>query len=240
MATIQFEKDGFTIWVTGMSGSGKSTLAAQLGQRLRGVGRPVEILDADELGKYNLSVDLNASKDQRNADVRRLGFLARLLSRNGVVTIVASTSPYRESRDQNRKEIGRFVEVFADAPVETLIARDPRGYYKKALSGELQNFIGITAPYEPPLHAEVTVKTHSEKVDQSVQQVLQMLLDLGYLKPAEVSAMIGQKARRRPIERKRHSRPARATRAAVAKRAQVKPERKAHRPAKSSGRRAKR
>src|SRR5581483_3893867 len=210
MATIQIGKDGFTIWVTGMSGSGKSTLAAQLGQRIRAVGRAVEVLDSDDLEKHNLSVGLDASKEDRQADVRRLGYIARLLSRNGVVTIVAATSPHRESRDQNRKEIGRFVEVFADAPVETLIARDSRGNYKKALSGELQNFVGITAPYEPPHNPEISVKTHSEKVDASVQQILQVLLDLGYLKPAEVSVMIGQKARRRPIDRKRRSRPARA------------------------------
>ncbi len=239
MATIQMGKDGFTVWVTGMSGSGKSTLAAQLGQRIRAVGRPVEVLDTEELQKHNLSIGLDASKDDRNADVRRLGYVARLLSRNGVVAIVASTSPHRESRDQNRKEIGRFVEVFTDAPVETLIARDSRGHYKKALAGELQNFIGITAPYEPPNNPEVAVKTHAEKVDASVQQILQVMLDLGYLRPAEVSVMIGQKARRRPADRKRHSRPARATRT-VTKRTQVKPVRKAHRPAKSSARRAKR
>jgi adenylylsulfate kinase len=239
MATMQLGKDGFTIWVTGMSGSGKSTLAAQLGQRMRSVGRLVEVLDADDLQKHNLSVGLDASKDDRNADVRRLGYVARLLSRNGVVAIVASTSPLRESRDQNRKEIGRFVEVFADAPVETLIARDPRGFYKKALAGELQNVIGITAPYEPPTNPEVAVKTHAEKVDASVQQILQTMLDLGYLRPGEVSVMIGQKARRRPVDRKRHSRPARATRT-VPKRTQIKPVRKAHRPAKSSARRAKR
>jgi adenylylsulfate kinase len=239
MATIQMGKDGFTVWVTGMSGSGKTTLATQLGQRIRAVGRPVEVLDADELEKHNLSVALDASKDDRNADVRRIGYIARLLSRNGVVAIVAATSPHREARDQNRKEIGRFVEVFADAPVEILIARDSRGNYKRALSGELQNFIGITAPYEPPNNPEVAVKTHAEKVDVSVQQILQTLLDLGYLRPAEVSLMIGLKARRRPIDRKRHSRPARATRT-VAKPAQAKPARKAHRPAKSSARRAKR
>jgi adenylylsulfate kinase len=238
MATIQTGKDGFTVWLTGMSGSGKSTLAAQIGQRLRAVGRPVDVLDGDELEKYSLSVALDASKDERHADVRRLGYIARLLSRNGVVTIVAATSPHREARDKNRKEIGRFVEVFTDAPVETLIARDSRGHYKRALAGELQNFIGITAPYEPPNNPEIAVKTHAEKVDVSVQQILQTLLDLGYLKPAEVSLMIGLKARRRPVDRKRHSRPARATRT-VAKRAPAKPVRKAHRSAKSA-RRAKR
>jgi adenylylsulfate kinase len=239
MTTIQIGREGFTLWVTGMSGSGKSTLATQLGQRLRSIGRAVEVLDSDDLGKYNLSIGLDATKDERNADTRRLGFLARMLSRNGVITVVASTSPHRESRDQNRREIGRFVEVFADAPVEALIARDPKGQYKKAIAGDLQNFIGITAPYEPPTHAEVIVKTHAEKVDQSVQQVLQSLLDLGYLKPAEVSQMIGQKARRRPVERKHHSRPARATRSA-AKPGPAKAARKAHRPVKASGRRAKR
>jgi adenylylsulfate kinase len=239
MATIQIGREGFTLWVTGMSGSGKSTLAVSLSQRLRSIGRAVEVLDSDDLVKYNLSIGLDATKDERNSDTRRLGYLARLLSRNGVITVVASISPYRESRDHNRREIGRFVEVFADAPVETLIARDHKGKYKKALAGDLQNFIGITAPYEPPMHPEVTLRTHAEKIDESVQNVLQALLDLGYLKPAEVSLMIGQKARRRPVERKHHSRPARATRAA-AKPARAKAAHKAHRPVKASGRRAKR
>lgn len=240
MTTIQIGREGFTLWVTGMSGSGKSTLATHLGQRLRSIGRSVEVLDLDDLGKFNLSIGLDATKEDRTADTRRLGFLARMLSRNGVITVVASTSPVREARDQNRREIGRFVEVFADAPVETLVARDPKGQYKKALAGELQNFVGITAPYEPPGHPEVVVKTHAQKVDKSVQHVLQSLLDLGYLKPAEVSQMIGQKARRRPIERKQkhHSRPARATRSAT--KPSAKTARKAHRPVKSSGRRAKR
>ncbi len=240
MTTNQIGREGFTLWVTGMSGSGKSTLATHLAQRLRSIGRAVEVLDSDELGKYSLSIGLDASKDERAGDTRRLGFLARMLSRNGVITLVASTSPVREARDQNRREIGRFVEIFADAPVETLISRDPKGQYKKALAGELQNFVGITAPYEPPGHPEGVVKTHAQTVDESVQQGLQSRLDLGYLKPAEVSQMIGQKARRRPVERKQkhHSRPARATRSAV--KPAAKPARKAHRPVKSSGRRAKR
>jgi adenylylsulfate kinase len=245
MTPTHLERSGFTIWLTGMIGSGKSTLATYLAQRLRGVGRSAELLDADELEKYNLTVELNASKEERNADVRRLGYLARLLTRNGVIALVPTVSPYRESRDQNRREIGRFVEVFVDAPVEQLIQRDSKGHYKKALAGDLPNFIGITEPYEPPHNPEVTVRTHLQRVEESAQEIFQTLLDLGYLKPAEVSQIVGQRARRRPVEKKTGKRPARGARratgpAVAGKRRVARIVGKAHRPTKSAARRGKR
>ncbi|HUB09103.1 MAG TPA: adenylyl-sulfate kinase [Myxococcales bacterium] len=211
------DKAGFTLWFTGMHGAGKSTLAGWLGQRLARVGRRVEVLDGAELEKAKLSSALEGTKDSRNDEVRRLGYVTRLLTRNGVIAIAAQVSPYREPRDTLRREIGRFVEVFVDCPVETLIERDQKGLYKKALAGELPNFTGITEPYEPPANPEITVETQQESVEQSAQKILQALLDLGYLSPAEVTAIVGQRARRRPVDRKAARRPARAARRSAAK-----------------------
>ncbi|MHB1845830.1 MAG: adenylyl-sulfate kinase [Deltaproteobacteria bacterium] len=227
------EKSGFTLWLTGMRGAGKSTLAGYLGQRLRGVGRPVEVLDADELDKAAIAGG-SETKEGRLGEVRRLGYLSKLLSRNNVVSIAASLSPDRDARDQNRRDIGRYVEVFVDCPVETLLQRDHKGLYKKALAGELTDFIGVTAPYEPPANPEVIVRTHEERVEESAHKIFQALLDLGYLKPVEVSAIIGQKARRRPLPPKRPSRPARAARRGTARPKKSPVQRKAVRPAKAT------
>ena len=267
------ERAGFTLWLTGMRGSGKSTLASYVGQRLRNVGRPVEILDGEELEKSSLFHGLESPKEARVGeelspagrraelraeavkDVRRLGYVAKLLTRNNVIAISATVSPHREPRDSTRREIGRFVEVFVDCPVERLIERDTKGLYKKALAGELPHFTGITEPYEPPSHPEVVVRTNVEKVEESAQKIFQALLDLGYLKPAEVSAILGQKARRRPLPPKRASRPVRARRSEPKPKAKGGPSlrrtkarpmtkhaagRKADRPSKSTGRRARR
>ncbi len=235
------ENAGFTLWLTGMRGAGKSTLAGFLGQRLRSIGRLVEVLDENDPENSFGPAMLDGSaegKPARLAHARRLGYLARLLTRNNVIAILASLSPDREARSQNRREIGRFVEVFVDCAVDELIRRDEDGLYAKALAGELKNFTGITAPYEPPTNAEITVRTHEETVEASARRVFQALLDLGYLRPVEATSLLGQKARRRPppAKAKRPGRPARAHRDAPRRERTV---RKAARAA-ASARRARR
>jgi adenylylsulfate kinase len=143
-----------------------------------------------------LADKLGANKEERNLVVRRLGFVAKLLTRNDVVVVVASASPYREARDTLRREIGRFAEVFVDCQVEKLLERDTTGQYKKALAGEIPNFTGITDPYEIPQHAEAVVHTDNETVQESGARILQSLFDVGYLKPNEMEAMMGKKVRR--------------------------------------------
>ncbi len=196
------DNTGFTIWMTGMSGSGKSTLANYLAARLRGFGRKVELLDGDEIREV-LSKGLGFSKEDRNTNIRRIAYVAKLLSRNGVVAITAAISPYREAREAARRDIGRFVEVFVDCPVEKLIERDTKGLYKKALAGELPNFTGITDPYEPPTAPEVVARTDQETVEESAQNILQACVNLGYLTPAEVKAMTGKKVRREATKKGR-------------------------------------
>jgi len=186
---------GFTVRLTGMSLAGKSTLANFLAERLRVAGRRVEVLDADEAGLM-LAEGLGSNKDERNLVVRRLGFVARLLTRNDTVVVAASVSPYREARDALRKEIGRFFEVFVDCPTEKLLERDTTGRYKKALAGEIPNFTGVTDPYEIPQHAEAIVRTDLEPVQESGGKILQSLYDVGYLKPDEMEAIMGKKVRR--------------------------------------------
>jgi len=173
---------GFTVWLTGMMGAGKTTLAGYLGQRLAAIGRRVEILDQDDIADL-LGKGLGATKDERHALTRRIGFVAKVLSRNDTIAVCAATSPYRDSRDEVRKEIGRFIEVFCDCATERLIERDKTGQYKKALAGQLPNFTGITDPYETPQRAEAIVRSDSETVEESAAKVLQALIDIGYLKP---------------------------------------------------------
>jgi adenylylsulfate kinase len=196
------DNSGFTIWMTGMSGAGKSTLANYLAARLRSFGRKVELLDGDEIREV-LSKGLGYSKEDRNTNIRRIAYVAKLLSRNGVVAITAAISPYREAREQARRDIGRFVEIFVDCPVEKLIERDTKGLYKKALAGELPNFTGITDPYEPPAAPEIVARTDQESVDDSAQKILQVCVNLGYLSVAEVKAMTGKKVKREPAKKGR-------------------------------------
>lgn len=172
--------EGLTIWFTGLSGAGKSTVATLLAERLKGMGRRVELLDGDEVRK-NLSSGLGFSKADRDANIRRIAFVAKLLSRNGVVAITAAISPYREIRDEARREIRHFVEVFVDCPLDVCEQRDVKGLYQKARSGEIQQFTGISDPYEPPLHSEVTLHTDQETPEQSVDQILTKLGEMGYL-----------------------------------------------------------
>jgi adenylyl-sulfate kinase len=178
---------GFTIWFTGLSGAGKSTLAQALEPVLKERGHKVEILDGDVV-RTNLSKGLGFSKEDRDTNILRIGFVAHLLSRNGVAVITAAISPYRDIRDQNRELIGDFIEVYAKCSIEELTRRDVKGLYEKALRGEIQNFTGISDPYEEPLSPEVTVDTETESVDESLAKILACLEAKGYLEPAPARA----------------------------------------------------
>ncbi len=173
-------EEGFTLWFTGLSGAGKSTLAELVEERLTQMGRRVELLDGDEIRK-NLSQGLGFSKADRDANILRIAFVARLLSRNGVVAITAAISPYRSIRDQARSEISRFVEVFVDCPLEVCEQRDVKGLYKKARSGEIKQFTGISDPYEPPENPEIHLHTELENPQEDVEIIFARLRDLGLL-----------------------------------------------------------
>lgn len=171
---------GFTLWFTGMSGAGKSTITELLAPRLKALGKQVEVLDGDEV-RTNLSKGLGFSKEDRDTNIRRIGYVAQLLTRNGAVVITAAISPYRAIRDEIRGRIGDFVEVYVKCPLETLIDRDVKGLYKKALAGEIKEFTGVSDPYEEPLHPEVVVETNRETVEESANKILARLQELGFL-----------------------------------------------------------
>ena len=192
---------GFTVWLTGMNGSGKTTLAKYLAGRFNALGRPVEVLEGNETAEL-FAKGLGETKEERNLLVKRLGFTARGITRAQGVAIVPALSPYRDARDQLRREIGRFVEVFVDCPVEVLISRDTTGRYKKAMTGEIANFVGITDPYEPPSNPEVTVRTDSEAVAEAADRIFQSLLDLGYLRGEEVHLLAGKSMKKGKLAKK--------------------------------------
>jgi len=171
---------GFTLWFTGLPSSGKSTLARRVEEVLLERGMNVEVLDGDEV-RETFSKGLGFSKADRDTNVRRIGFVAKLLSRNGVVAITAAISPYRDTRDEMRKAIARFVEVYVECPIDVLKERDVKGLYKKALAGEIKNFTGVDDPYEAPLKPEVLVPSNEESVDQSVTRIIATLEALGYI-----------------------------------------------------------
>ena len=177
---------GFTLWFTGLSGAGKSTLANAVIGKLQAHGKLVEILDGDEV-RTNLSKGLGFSKEDRDTNIRRIGYVAHLLSRNGAVAITAAISPYRAIRDEVRQRIGDFVEVYVRCPLETLVARDVKGLYKKALAGEIKEFTGVSDPYEEPLNPEVVVDTDQETVEQSVAKIVATLERLGHLPAASAA-----------------------------------------------------
>lgn len=172
---------GFTLWFTGLSGAGKSTISQLVEQRLRERGLKVELLDGDVV-RTNLSKGLGFSKEDRDENIRRIGFVCDLLSRNGVAVIAAFISPYRAIRDEVRDKIGNFVEVYVECPLDTLIERDVKGLYKKALAGEVKNFTGVSDPYEVPMNPEVVVRTNEQTPEQSAQAVMAKLEELGYLR----------------------------------------------------------
>ena len=171
---------GFTLWFTGMSGAGKSTISGILEERLRKLGAKVEVLDGDVV-RTHLSKGLGFSKEDRDENIRRIGFVCELLSRNGVIAIAAAISPYRAVRDEVRARIPNFVEVYVECPVEVLAERDVKGLYKRALAGEIQQFTGVTDPYEPPPKPEVIVNSSREKPEESVDRIWATLEHLGLI-----------------------------------------------------------
>jgi adenylylsulfate kinase len=172
---------GFTVWFTGLSGAGKSTIAEMLYHELQARGMKTEILDGDVV-RQNLSKGLGFSKEDRDLNILRIGFVANLLTRNGVATICCPISPYHEARDAVREQIGAFVEIYVYATVEEIAAhRDPKGLYRKALAGEITNFTGVDDPYEAPEHPELVLDTLHETPRESLQNVLTTLMKLGYL-----------------------------------------------------------
>ena len=175
---------GFTLWFTGLSGSGKSTLANMIEETLLERGLNVEILDGD-IVRQNLSKGLGFSQEDRDINIRRIGFVCNLLTRNGVAAIGAAISPYKAIRNENRELIGRFVEVYCECPLDALTERDPKGLYKKALSGEIKNFTGVSDPYEPPENPEVVVNTGEESVEESHNKIIRTLELMGYIPSAE-------------------------------------------------------
>src|SRR4030095_7222838 len=168
------KQKGFTLWLTGLSGAGKTALAEELLNELRNQGRLVEVLDGDEV-RTNLSKGLGFSKEDRDTNIRRIGYVSRLLSRNGVAVISAAISPYRAIRAEVRRAIEnegiQFIEVYVKCPIDVLATRDVKGLYKKALAGEINEFTGVSDPYEEPLSPEIIVETDRESIEQSVTTI---------------------------------------------------------------------
>ncbi len=172
---------GFVVWFTGLSGAGKSTIAEELEREFRRRELNYEILDGDVV-RTHLSKGLGFSKADRDTNIRRIGWVAGTLAKHGCITICAAISPYRDIRDEIRRGTPRFLEVFVDAPLDVCESRDVKGLYKKARSGEIKEFTGISDPYEAPLHAEVTCRTDRESVAESAAKILRKSEELGFLR----------------------------------------------------------
>lgn len=174
------EQQGFTVWFTGLSGAGKTTLADALEPILRERGLKVEKLDGDVI-RTNLSKGLGFSKEDRDTNIRRIAFVCDLLTRNGVAVITSAISPYRDVREEAKQKIGDFVEVYVRCSIPELTRRDVKGLYAKALAGELDNFTGVSDPYEEPLNPDVEVDSEAETVEESLAKVVHKLEERGYL-----------------------------------------------------------
>lgn len=171
---MNYQNEGFTLWMTGLSGAGKTTIAVELEKRLKALGVRIERLDGDTV-REGLTRDLGFSKEDRDKNIERVTFVAKLLSRNGVGVIASFISPYREAREKVRKETTNFIEVHVNAPLDVCIERDVKGLYKKALAGQIPNFTGIDDPYEAPENPEIVVNTHEETLDESVNTIIAYL-----------------------------------------------------------------
>ncbi len=174
------ERKGFTAWFTGLPCSGKTTVADRVAEILRERGYPVERLDGD-IVRRSLTSDLGFSKGDRDENIKRVTFVAKLLTRNGVAVLATFVSPYRERRRKTREEIGSFVEIYTRCPVEVCIQRDDKGMYRKALAGEIKGFTGVDDPYEEPEDPELILYTDKESVEESAQKVIEKLEELGYI-----------------------------------------------------------
>jgi len=175
--------NGFTLWFTGLSGAGKSTIAELVGGRLEDAGRSVEYLDGDVV-RTHLSRGLGFSKEDRDTNIERIGWVASRLTRNSAAVLVSAISPYEDARRKARElveEFGAFIEVYVEASVETCAERDPKGLYEKAFAGEIKEFTGVSDPYEAPLSPELVVNTEEDSPEQSAQRVLAKLEELGLL-----------------------------------------------------------
>src|ERR1044071_3946805 len=170
----------YTLWFTGLSGAGKSTLSEKVAAELRRRGLNVEILDGDEV-RTNLSKGLSFSKEDRDTNIKRIGYVCKLLSRNGVWAISAAISPYKEIRDYNREQIKNFIEIYVECSIPKLAERDVKGLYKKALAGEIENFTGVSDPYEPPLNPEIRVNSEKETAQESLRKILLYLEEKQYI-----------------------------------------------------------
>ncbi len=173
--------NGVTVWLTGLPSSGKSTVGRILERQLRKAGLKVELLDGDVI-RTNLSKGLGFTREDRDINIKRVGFVCQLLTRNGVVAVATVISPYREIRDYVRRAVGNFVEVYVKTSVEECEKRDVKGLYKQARAGQISGFTGIDDPYEEPLHPEVICETEKETPEQSAQKVMNRLRELGYLR----------------------------------------------------------
>jgi len=175
------EQRGVAIWFTGLSGAGKTTITKALADKLTEQNYEIEILDGD-IVRQNLTKGLGFSKEDRDENIRRIGFVTNLLVKHDVIVLVSAISPYRDIRREVRAKIGNFVEVFVNAPLATCEARDVKGLYKKARTGEIKHFTGIDDPYEAPINPEVECRTDLETLEESLAKVLAKLEELGYLK----------------------------------------------------------
>ncbi|MCR4396372.1 MAG: adenylyl-sulfate kinase [Candidatus Saccharicenans sp.] len=174
------EQRGFTLWFTGLPCSGKSAVADRVAEILRSHNLKVERLDGDVVRK-SLCRDLGFSKKDRDENIRRVAFVAKLLTRNGVAVLTSFISPYREIRDEARREIGEFIEVYVKCPLEVCMSRDTKGMYQKAIRGEIKEFTGISDPYEEPLNPELVLETDRETLEESARKVIDYLRKSGYI-----------------------------------------------------------
>jgi adenylyl-sulfate kinase len=208
------QSTGFVIWLTGMNRAGKSTLAAHVATKFAAAGRRVELLDEGG-GAALLLEGLGSSKEDHAKAVARLGFVAKAVMRSGGIAVCAALSPYRDAREQLRKEARRFVEIFVDCSMEKLQQRDPEGIYKRALAGELKQIPGVDVPYEPPAHADLTIHTDQVPVAEAGTRIFQALVDLKLVGPTEFGRLTGG-------QRPRRGKPAKAARGGARKKLQAK------------------